>query len=160
MEPAVHLAEVPLSVSRVDEVDERVESGHGNVRESQVQQEIVGDSPHPLVRQNNPNHYQVPEDRHGQYCAVSHRPQRDAPRRLHELVGQTSGCVFHSSGVLDPICFAQSAAARGLYKDAPQTRDVLKGHVTGEAERVLHMRLPSFNKSYKHINSLIVVFTF
>lgn len=50
MEPAVHLAEVPLSVSRVDEVDERVESGHGNVRESQVQQEIVGDSPHPLVR--------------------------------------------------------------------------------------------------------------
>lgn len=91
VEPAVHLSEVPLSMSRVDEVDERVESGHGHIGESQVQQEIVGDGPHPLVRQDNPDDDQVSEHRHGQHGAVRHRPQRDAPRRLHELVGQISG---------------------------------------------------------------------
>lgn len=91
VKPAVHLTKVPLSVSRVDEVDERVEGGHRNIGESQVQQEIVGDSSHPPVRQNDPNHNQVPENRHCQHSAVSHRPQRDAPRRLHELVGQISG---------------------------------------------------------------------
>ncbi len=106
MKPAVHLSKVPLSVSRVDEVDERVERSHGSIGESQVQQEIVGDSSHPFVRQNNPNDDQVSENGHCQHRAVSHRPQRDAPRRLHELVGQISGCVGsipfrgHSSSVL------------------------------------------------------------
>lgn len=113
VKPAVHLPKVPLSVCRVDEVDERVEGSHGSIRESQVQQEIVGDGSHPLVRQNNPNDDQVSENGHCQHRAVRHWPQRDAPRRLHELVGQISGCVGsipfrgHSSSVLGRICFRQ-----------------------------------------------------
>lgn len=91
VKPAVHLSEVPLSVSRVDEVDERVESSHGNIGERQVQQEIVGAGSHPLVRQDNPNHNQVSKNGHCQHRAVSHRPQADAPQRLHELIGQVSG---------------------------------------------------------------------
>lgn len=108
---AVHFSKVPLSMSSVDKVDQRVESSHRDIRESQVQKEIVGHGPHSLVRQNNPNHNQVAENCHCQHSAVSHRPQRDAPRRLHELVGQISGGVeplpfrSHSSGVLSRICF-------------------------------------------------------
>lgn len=37
VEAAVDLSEVPLSVSRVDEVDERIERSHRDVRESQVE---------------------------------------------------------------------------------------------------------------------------
>lgn len=91
VEFAVDLTKVPLSVSRVDEVDERVERCHSNVRESQVEQEKVCDGPHPLVRQNDPYHDQVSKDGHRQHRAVSHRPEHDAPRRLYELVGQISG---------------------------------------------------------------------
>ncbi|KAG7225830.1 hypothetical protein INR49_014351, partial [Caranx melampygus] len=86
VKPAVDFSEVPLSVRRVDEVDECVERGHRHVRESQVQQEIVGHGPHPFVRQNDPYHDQVAKDGHSQHGAVSHGPERDAPRRLHELV--------------------------------------------------------------------------
>lgn len=78
---------------RVDEVDEGVERCHGNVRERQVQQKVVGDSPHPFVRKNDPDHYQVPKNGHCQHRDVCHRPERDAPRRLHELVGQDPGRV-------------------------------------------------------------------
>lgn len=88
---AVSLTKVPLSVSRVNEVDERVERCHRNVGESQVEQEKVCDGPHPLVRQNDPYHDQVSKNRHRQHRAVSHRPEHDAPRRLHELVSQISG---------------------------------------------------------------------
>lgn len=93
VEPAVDVPEVPLSVRRVDEVDERVEGGHGRVGESQIQQEVVGDGPHPFVRQNNPNDDQVAENSHSQHRDIRHGPERDAPRRLHELVGQNPGCV-------------------------------------------------------------------
>lgn len=108
VEPAVHLPEVPLSVSRVHEVDERVERRHGRVAQRQVQQEIVGHRPHPPVRQDDPGHDQVPENGHGEHGAVRQRPERDAPRRLHELVGQIPGEVGsvpfrgHSSRVPPP----------------------------------------------------------
>lgn len=106
VEAAVHLPKVPLPVSRVDEVDERVEGGHGDIGESQVQQEVVGDGSHPAVRQDDPDHDQVPEDGHRQHGAIRQRPERDAPRRLHELVGEIPGDVGflpsrgHSSSVL------------------------------------------------------------
>lgn len=102
MEPAVDLSKVPVSVRRVDEVDERVEGGHGHVRESQVEQEIVGHCPHPFVRQNNPNDNQVSKHGHGQDRAVGHGPERHAPRGLRELVGQITAAVGpkgHSSEI-------------------------------------------------------------
>lgn len=91
VEPAVDSSKVPLSMSRVDEVDKRVERSHGDIGESQVQQEVIGHRPHPPVSQNYPYHNQVPEHGHHQHRAVSHRPQGDPPRRLHELVAQISG---------------------------------------------------------------------
>lgn len=118
VKPAVQFSKVPLSVSRVDEVDERVEGSHRNIGEGQVQQEIVGDSSHPLVRQNDPNHDQVSENRHCQHSAISRRPQRDAPRRLHELVGQISGYAGlipfrgHSSSVLGEDLLQSTAGRR------------------------------------------------
>ena len=93
VEAAVHLPEVPLPVRRVDEVDERVERGHGDVGESQVEQKVVGHRPHALVRQDDPDHDQVPEHGHRQHHAVGDGPERHAPRRLHELVGQVPGGV-------------------------------------------------------------------
>lgn len=90
MKPAVNVSKVPVTVGCVDEVDEGVEGSHGEVRESQVQYEIVGDGPHPLVSKNDPNYYQIAEDGHCQHCDVCHGPERDAPRGLRELVGQDS----------------------------------------------------------------------
>lgn len=91
---AVHLAKVPISVSRVNEIDERVEPCHGHIGERQVEKEVVCDGPHPLVRQDDPNHDQISKHRDHQHRAVSYRPERDAPRRLRELVGQISGFLL------------------------------------------------------------------
>ncbi len=86
MELAVNLSKVPLSVRGVNEVDERVEGGHRGVGERQVQQEIVGHGAHPFMGQNDPNNDEVSEHSDRQHEAVRDRPNRDAPRRLHELI--------------------------------------------------------------------------
>lgn len=88
VEAAVRLAEVPLSVCRVRQVDERIERGHGDVGESQVEQEAISDGPHPPVRQDDPDDHQVPHHGHRQHQAVGQRPERDSPRRLLKLVAE------------------------------------------------------------------------
>lgn len=141
VEPAVHFSKVPLSVSRVNEVNKRVESSHRHIRESQVKQKIIGHGPHTLVRQYNPNYNEVPENRHSQHGAVSHRPQSDAPRRLHKLVGQISGGVGpvpfrgHSSSVLRRICVSpllECDANQLGTSDAQHTRRVSMHQWDGE----------------------------
>lgn len=92
MKPAVDLSKVPVSVGRVNKVDQCVEGSHGGVGESQVQKEVVGDGPHPLVTKNDPNYDQVAEDSHCHHGDVCQGPERDAPCRLRELVSQDSGC--------------------------------------------------------------------
>ena len=87
LEATVVGAEVPLAVQRIDEVDQGVEGGHGGVGESQVHEEVVGDGPHALVGQDDPDDDEIPEDGHGHHHAVGQGPERDAPGRLHELVG-------------------------------------------------------------------------
>ena len=87
VEFAVRTAEVPLPVGGVDEVDQSVERGHGRVRKGQVEDKVVGHRPHALVSENDPDDDQVPEHGHRQHGAVRDGPERDAPRRLHELVG-------------------------------------------------------------------------
>lgn len=105
MEFAVGLAEVPLPVGGVDEVDQGVERGHGRVREGQVQQKVVRHGPHALVRQDDPDHDEVAEHRHREHRAVGDGPEGDAPRRLHELVGVVGsrvGSVLCSCHPLPP----------------------------------------------------------
>lgn len=93
MEAAVDQPEVPVIVHRVDEVDHRVEGGHGGFSERQVQQKVVGDGPHALVRHDNPDDCQVAHQGHDHYATVSNGPQDDLPDRLHELV-QVHGPVI------------------------------------------------------------------
>lgn len=88
LEATVVGAEVPLAVKRIDEVDQGVEGSHGGVGESQVHEEVVGDGPHALVGQDDPDDDEIPEDRHGHHHAVRQGPEGDAPGRLHELVGE------------------------------------------------------------------------
>ncbi|KAG7222155.1 hypothetical protein INR49_016727 [Caranx melampygus] len=108
VETAVDQSEVPLIVHGVGEVDDRVEGGHGGFGERQVQQKIVGDCPHALVRYNNPDHCDITHDGHDNYTAVSDGPEDDPPDRLHELVPVycpvigvvvAGGPVWHISGV-------------------------------------------------------------
>lgn len=87
VELAVGFPEVPLPVRRVDKVNQSVKRRHGRVRERQVEQKVVGHRAHPLVGQNDPDDDEVPEHGHRQHDAVGDRPEGDAPRRLHELVG-------------------------------------------------------------------------
>lgn len=93
VEFTVSFAEVPLPVSGVDEVDQSVERGHGRVGKSQIEDKVVGHRPHALVGEDDPNDDQVPEHGHGQHEAVGDGPERDPPRRLHELVGVVGGDV-------------------------------------------------------------------
>lgn len=65
----------------VDEVEEGVEGCHGNVREGQVDDEVVGDSSHPSVSQNNPDYCDVPSDGHQDDKGVGYGPQRHLRER-------------------------------------------------------------------------------
>lgn len=93
MELAVDLSKVPLSVRGVNEVDERVEGGHRGVGERQVEQEIIGNGAHPFMSQNYPNNDEVSEHGNREHGAVRDRPDRDTPRRLHELIREITRYV-------------------------------------------------------------------
>lgn len=87
LEFTVGIPEVPVSMGSVDKVYQSVKSGHRRVRKGQVKQKVVGHRPHPLMGENDPYHDEVSKHGHRQHGAVSDRPESDAPRRLHELVG-------------------------------------------------------------------------
>lgn len=91
VEATVSLSKVPLAVQRVDEVDEGIESSHGGIREGQVHQEVIGHSPHALVSQDNPDDNEISKNRHCHHTTISQRPQGNAPRGLHKLIGEV-GC--------------------------------------------------------------------
>lgn len=99
---AVDQAEVPLVVHGVDEVDHRVEGGHGGFGERQVQEEIVGDCPHAFVRHNNPNHRDIADHRHDDYTAVRNGPEDDSPDWLNKLV-RVCGPVIGGVGAVGQI---------------------------------------------------------
>lgn len=86
MKFAVGFSEIPVSVRGINKIDQSVEGGHRGVRKRQVEQKVIGDGSHPLMSQNDPHDDQIPEHRDRQDGAVCHRPQRHAPRWLHELV--------------------------------------------------------------------------
>lgn len=99
LEAAVVGAKVPFAVKSVDEIDQGVEGSHGGVGESQVYQEIVGDGPHALVGQDDPDNDEVSKDCHSHHQTIGQRPKCDPPGRLHELVrevgpglGRCLGC--------------------------------------------------------------------
>ena len=86
MEAAVDQPVVPVVVHRVREVDDRVQGRHGRLGERQVQQEIVGDGPHALVRHDDPDDDEVAHHGHHDDAAVGQTPEDDPPHRLDELV--------------------------------------------------------------------------
>lgn len=58
----------------IDKVEKRVEGRHGNVREGQVDDEIIGDSSHAPVGENDPDDGDVPCDGHQDDEGVRYRP--------------------------------------------------------------------------------------
>lgn len=64
LKSAVAQAKVPVVVKRVDKVEESVERSHRDVREGQVDNEVISHSPHASVGQNNPDNGDVPRDGH------------------------------------------------------------------------------------------------
>lgn len=88
VEAAVSLSKVPLAVQCVDEVDESIESSHGGIREGQVHQEVIGHCPHALVSQDNPDDNEISKNCHCHHTTICQRPQGNAPRGLHKLIGE------------------------------------------------------------------------
>lgn len=83
---AVEGSERPVAVQHVDEVEGDVERGHHGVRDGQVDEEVVGDSPHALVRKDYPDDYQIAAGRHHHHPRVQEHPQQLLPDRQDELV--------------------------------------------------------------------------
>ena len=75
LESAVAQAEVPVIVKCVHKVKESVEGRHGDVREGEVNDEVVRYSPHASVSENNPDHRDVPSDGHQDDEGVGYSPQ-------------------------------------------------------------------------------------
>lgn len=80
-------------MKRIDKVKKSVERCHGNIRESQVDNEVVGYSPHSSVSQNNPDHRDVPGDGHQDDQGVGYGPQS----HLREQRRQARGCSMKNS---------------------------------------------------------------
>lgn len=74
LEATVAQAKVPVVVKSIDKVEKRVEGCHGNVREGQVDNEIIGDSSHAPVGKNDPDDCDVPCDGHQDDEGVRYSP--------------------------------------------------------------------------------------
>lgn len=75
LKPAVTQAKVPVIVKRIHKVKKGVKARHGNVRESQVDNEVIGHSPHAPVSEDNPDHCDVPSDGHQDDEGVRYTPE-------------------------------------------------------------------------------------
>lgn len=62
-------------MKRIDKVEESVERSHRDVGEGQVDNEVIGHSPHASVGQNNPDNGDVPRDGHQDDQGVGDSPQ-------------------------------------------------------------------------------------
>lgn len=82
----------------VDKVEKRVEGRHGNVREGQVDDEIIGDSSHAPVGKNNPDDGDVPCDGHQDDEGVRYRPQghlREGKKDLENELAHDITCKLY-----------------------------------------------------------------
>lgn len=62
-------------MNRIDKVEESVEQSHRDVREGQVEDEVISYCPHASVGQNNPDNGDVPHDGHQDDQGVGNSPQ-------------------------------------------------------------------------------------
>lgn len=69
----------------VNEIEDGVESGHQQIRKSQVHDKVIGGSPHPPVREDDPDDGDVADDGGDDDEGVGDSPQGDLPARLGEL---------------------------------------------------------------------------
>lgn len=62
-------------MKRIHKVKKGVKARHGNIRESQVDNEVIGHSPHAPVSEDNPDHCDVPSDGHQDDEGVRYSPE-------------------------------------------------------------------------------------
>lgn len=59
----------------VDKVEKSVKSCHGNIREGQIDNEVISNRPHSPVSQDNPDHCDIPSDGYYYDEGVGYSPE-------------------------------------------------------------------------------------
>lgn len=85
LKPAEFLTKIPDVVAGVDKIEDGIESGHQQIRKGQINDEVVGGSPHSSVRQDNPDDGDIADDGGDNDEGIGDGPQGDLPSRLGEL---------------------------------------------------------------------------
>lgn len=75
LKSTVSQTKVPVVVKRIDKVKKGVKGCHGNVREGQVDNEVVCYGSHAPVSKDNPDHCDVTSDGHQDNEGVGNGPQ-------------------------------------------------------------------------------------
>lgn len=76
-------------MNRIDEVKKGVKACHGNIRESQVDDEVIGHSPHSPVSEDNPDHCDVPSDGHQDDEGVRYGPESHLGEEMRSLMSNS-----------------------------------------------------------------------
>ena len=83
---AVEVAEGPMAVEHVGVVEYDVERGDHRVGDAEIDEEVVGDGAHALVRQHYPDDDEVAPGGDDNHAREEHRPDDLPPPRQDELV--------------------------------------------------------------------------
>lgn len=81
---AVQIPKRPVIVYHVDKVENHVQRRHHCVGNRQIDDEVVGNRAHPLVRQHDPDDDQIAAGGHDHHDGKQHRPGGFAPQRQTE----------------------------------------------------------------------------
>lgn len=107
LKPAEFLTKIPDIVTGIDKIEDGVESGHQQVRKSQVNDEVIGSGPHSPVCQNNPDDGGIAHDGCDNDEGVGDGPQSNPPSRLGEL-----GCRRPVAAVLEGVSLRNVAGVK------------------------------------------------
>lgn len=69
----------------INKIEDGVESGHQQIRKSQINDKVIGGSPHPPVRKDDPDDGDVANDGGDNNEGVGDSPQSDLPAWLGKL---------------------------------------------------------------------------
>jgi hypothetical protein len=75
-----------MRVQHVDEIECHVESRDHGVCHREIQQKIIRNRPHPLVREDDPDHDQIPPGGHDDHARIQYAPKDLSPHRQDELI--------------------------------------------------------------------------
>lgn len=85
LKPAEFLAKIPDVVTGINKIEDGVESGHQQIRKSQINDKVISSSPHSPVRKNNPDDSDVANNGRDNDEGIGDSPQSNLPSRLGEL---------------------------------------------------------------------------